>query len=93
MDILEVDAEEFFEGGFGVCAGDGIEVGDDFGNGGVIKRGDEGKTVFGTAGGDVEDIFGIVVLEDVFIEVDDDDDVAFEAFEFAGGGEEDAGAI
>ena len=49
--------------------------------------------MFGTAGGDVEDIFGIVVLEGVFIEVDDDDDVAFEAFEFTGGGEEDAGAI
>lgn len=49
--------------------------------------------MLGTAGGDVEDIFGIVVLEGVFIEVDDDDDVAFEAFEFTGGGEENAGAI
>ena len=49
--------------------------------------------MFGTAGGDVEDIFGIVVLEGVCVEVDDDDDVTLEAFEFTGGGEEDAGAI
>lgn len=49
--------------------------------------------MFSTAGGDVEDIFGIVVLEGVFIEVDDDDDVAFEAFELTGGGKEDAGAV
>ena len=44
--------------------------------------------MFGAAGSDVEDIFGIVVLESVFIEVDDDDDVAFEAFKFAGGGKD-----
>lgn len=49
--------------------------------------------MFGTAGGDVENVFGIVVLEGVFIEINDDDDIAFEAFEFTGGGEEDAGAV
>ena len=49
--------------------------------------------MLGTAGGDVENIFGIVVLKGIFVEINDDDDITFEAFEFTGGGKEDAGAV
>ena len=72
MDILEVNAEEFFEGGFGICSRNRIEVSDDFR---VFppfftdfgKNIHLGKNVFINAGCKFQDHGGIYIGDNVLI--------------------------
>ena len=88
--VHDSDRERFFEEALFAAGTSDAEVGAETGAGVFVENGDVGEGMLGAGGGDVEDAFGIVVVEGVGVYVYNDGGVGLEAFELAGGGEEDA---